>query len=165
LGAKESADAKAKGSQDERDMSQPDSAFLQVLYQKKKIPKDKADYKINGRKQRQGQSCVKCKFNLGDESRCHVVRGSINNEKGISKFFSPRGEGMLPGDIVWMYVKTTGKKLKYKEGHVIREGAPGFQCKDCKYYLYSGNCLTIEGRFKPKMSCGFIVKIGHGTKV
>jgi hypothetical protein len=140
-------------------MSPPDAAFLQVLYQNKKVPKDKADVA------RHGQSCVICKFNLGDEGKCHIVRGKINNEKGISKFFSPKGDGMLPGDIVWMYVKETSKKLKYKEGHVIKEGAPGFQCKDCKYYLYSGNCLLIEGKFKPKMSCGFIVEIGQGTEV
>jgi hypothetical protein len=63
-----------------------------------------------------------------------------------------------------VYVKDTGKKLKYKGGYVINEGATGFQCKDCKYYLYSGNCLLIGGKFKPKMSCGFIVKIGHGTE-
>ena len=162
--AKESAVAKSKGSQDERDMSPPDAAFLQVLYRKKKkIPKDKANYVINEEPHK--HSCVKCKFNLGDEGRCHIVRGKINNEKGISKFFSPKGDGMLPGDIVWMYVKESGRKLKYEEGYVIEEGAPGFQCKDCKYYLYSGNCLLIKGKFKPKMSCGFIVKIGHGAEV
>ena len=72
---------------------------------------------------------------------------------------------MLPGDIVWVYIKGNGKKLKYKEGHVIKTGAPGFQCKDCKYYLYSRNCLLIEGKFKLKMSCGFIVKIGHGIEI
>jgi len=162
MGAKESAVAKAKGRQDERDISPPDAALLQVLNQKKKIPKDKANYTVQDR---DVHSCVKCKFNLGDEGRCHVVRGKINNEKGVSKFFSPKGDGMLPGDIVWMYVKGAGKKLKYKEGHVISEGARGFQCKNCKYYLYSGNCLLIEGKFKPKMSCGFIVKIGHGIKI
>jgi hypothetical protein len=57
---------------------------------------------------------------------------------------------MLPGDIVLMYVKALGKKLKFKEGHVIRKGAPGFQCKDCKYYFYSGDCLLIEGKSQPK---------------
>jgi len=162
LGAKESAVAKAKGPQDERDISPPDAALLQVLYQKKKIPKDEANYTVQDR---DNHSCIKCKFNLGDEGRCHVVKGKINNEKGVSKFFSPKGDGMLPGDIVWMYVKGAGKKLKYKEGHVFKEGARGFQCKDCKYYLYSGSCLLIEGKFKPKMSCGFIVKTGHGTQV
>jgi hypothetical protein len=25
--------------------------------------------------------------------------------------------------------------------------------------------LIVEGKFKPKMSCGFIVRIGHGTAV
>lgn len=163
MGAKESAEAKAKGSQDELDMSAPDAAFLQVLYEKRKVPKSGAGYTTS--KTRQRRSCVKCKFNLGDEGRCHVVGGKISNERGVSKFFSPKGDGMLPGDIVWMYIKKTGKKLKYKEGHVIGEGAPGFRCKDCKYYLYSGGCLLIEGKFKPKMSCGFIVKIGHGTEV
>jgi hypothetical protein len=164
MGAKESADAKSKGSQDELDMTPPDAAFLKVLYQKIKITKDEANYTVNAAQQHD-QSCVKCKFNLGDEGKCHIVRGKINNEKGISKFFSPKGDGMLPGDLVWMYVMEAGKKLKYKEGHVISEGAPGYQCKGCKYYLYSGNCLLIEGKFKPKMSCGFIVKIGHGTEV
>lgn len=163
MGAKESADAKSKGSQDERDMSPPDAAFLQVLYLKKKIPKDKANYVKY--ESAQGRSCVKCKFNLGDEGKCHVVQGKINNEKGISKFFSPRGDGMLPGDIAWMHAKETGKQLRYREGHVIKLGAPGYRCKDCKYYLYSRNCLLIEGKFGPKMSCGFIVKTGHGTEV
>ena len=161
--AKESADAKAKGPQDESDQTQSDLAFWQVLYQKKKVSKDEAKYAPNGA--RKNQSCVKCKFNLGDEGRCHIVRGMINNETAISKYFSPKGDGMLPGDIVWIYVKQTGKKLKYEEGHVIEEGATGFQCKNCKYYLYSGDCLLIQGRFKPRMSCGLIVKIGHGTEV
>ena len=163
MGAKESAVAKSRGPQDERDMSPPDAALLQVLYNKKKISKDEANYVEN--EEPRDQSCIKCKFNLGDEGKCHVVEGKINNEKGISKFFSPKGEGMLPGDIVWMYVKGSGKKLKYEEGYVIEEGAPGFQCKDCKYYMYSGNCLLIEGKFEPEMSCGFIVKVGHGTEI
>ena len=165
VGAKESAVAKSKGNQDELDMTSSDAAFLKVLNQKKKIPKNKANYSINETNYRRGQSCVKCKFNLGDEGRCHLVNGKINNDKGISKFFSPKGDGMLPGDIVWMSVRRSGKKLKYSEGHVIKKGARSFQCKDCKYYLYSGNCLLIEGKFKPKMSCGFIVKLGEGTLI
>jgi hypothetical protein len=164
MGAKESAIAKSRGSQDERDLSAPDAAFLQVLKYKKKISKDEANYVENGQQSRD-ESCIKCKFNLGDEGKCHVVEGQINNEKGISKFFSPKGDGMLPGDIVWIYVKESGKKLKYEEGYVIEEGAPGFQCRDCKYYMYSGHCLFIEGNFKPEMSCGFIVKVGHGIEI
>ena len=93
------------------------------------------------------------------------MSGKIDNEKGISMYFSPKGKGMLPGDLVWIYIKDTGKKLNFKEGHVIDKGASGFQCKDCKYYLYSGNCLLVKGKFKPSMSCGFIVKIGNGTEV
>jgi len=155
--------AKAIGPQDEQDMTRPDATFLKVLYHKKMIPKREADYSTDPA--RRGRSCVKCKFNLGDEGKCHIVRGKINNKEGISTFFSPKGDGMLPGDIVWLYVKESGKKLKYKEGHVIKEGARTFQCKDCKYYLYSGGCLLIEGRFRPQMSCGFIVKTGHGTDI
>jgi len=164
MDAKESAVAKSRGSQDENDMSPPDAALLQVLYNKKKISKEEANY-MEQEEAGDDQSCVKCKFNLGDEYKCHIVEGKIDNEKGISKFFSPKGDGMLPGDIVWTYVKRSGKKLKYEEGYVIEEGASGFQCRDCKYYLYSGNCLFIEGKFKPEMSCGFIVKTGHGMEI
>jgi hypothetical protein len=164
MDAKESAVAKSRGSQDENDMSPPDTALLQVLYNKKKISKEEANY-MGHEEAGNDQSCIKCKFNLGDEDKCHIVEGKIDNEKGISKFFSPKGNGMLPGDIVWTYVKRSGKKLKYEEGYVIEEGASGFQCRDCKYYLYSGNCLFIEGKFKPEMSCGFIVKIGHGMEI
>jgi hypothetical protein len=163
VGAKESAVAKSRGPQSESDMSLSDAAFLKVLQCGKKIPKNEAKYSMQG--DHLNGTCVKCKFNLGDEEKCHIVRGQINNETGISKFYSPKGDGMLPGDIVWMHVKGTGKKLKFEQGHVIRDGAAGFRCKDCKYYLYSRLCLLIEGKFKPKMSCGFVVKIGHGTEI
>jgi hypothetical protein len=75
---------------------------------------------------------------------------------------------------VWEFVKRMRTKLTYDEGHVINKGAESFQCKDCKYYMYYGNCLLIRGypmdngsesRFTPEMSCGFIVKIGHGTEI
>ncbi|MGB6526533.1 MAG: hypothetical protein WBF33_00350 [Candidatus Nitrosopolaris sp.] len=102
---------------------------------------------------------------LGDENRCHVVEGEINNEFGISNYFSPKGAGMLPGDIVWDFIKKTGRKLGYDEGYVINEGADGFQCKDCKYYMYSRTCLLIKGTFTPKMSCGYVVKCGNGTDI
>lgn len=163
LGAKESAEAKSRGPQDENDMTPADAAFLRVLRRKKKVGKAEANYKnYSGKKH---DACIKCKFNLGDEEMCHLVGGKINNTKGLSKFFSPKGDGMLPGDIVWTYIKETGNKLDWKEGHVIRLGAPGYRCKDCKYYLYSRHCLLIEGKFKPKMSCGFVVRIGHGAEV
>ena len=135
---------------------------MQVLDTESKISKKEADYSEEAHA---GESCVKCKFNLGDEGKCHIVEGKIDNELGISKFFSPKGDGMLPGDIVWHHVKKADKKLEYEEGYVIDEGAEGFQCKDCKFYLYSGGCLIIKGRFTPKMSCGFIVKIGQGTEI
>jgi hypothetical protein len=159
-GAKESAVAKSTGRQ--KRMLPADAAFLHALAQRKKVSKKVARYH---RTQHSDDSCVKCKFNLGDEERCHVVRGKIDNEHGMSKYYSPKGVGMLPGDIVWEHVKSAGKKLAYGEGHVINKGAPGFQCKDCKYYLYSRACLIIEGKFAPKMSCGFIVKLRSGTKI
>jgi hypothetical protein len=140
-----------------------DRAFLNVLALKKKVTKESARYRIS--QTPRDSSCVRCKFNLGDEQKCHLVRGKVDNERGLSKYYSPKGVGMLPGDIVWEHVKSTDKKLAYKEGHVIKKGAPGFQCKDCKYYLYSRNCLIIEGRFAPRMSCGFIVKLRSGTKI
>ena len=163
----ESAVAKSTGLQEENDMSMRDAALFHVLTSKKKIPKSDADYReIQGvYTDKSEHRCSKCKFNLGDEKSCHVVEGEINNDDGISKFFSPKGYGMLPGDIVWDFIKKTGRKLDYEEGYIIDEGAKGFQCRDCKYYLYSHSCLLIRGTFAPEMSCGFIVKIGNGTDV
>jgi hypothetical protein len=164
----ESVIAKSTGEQEEIDMAPQDAALFHHLISGKKISKNEADYKEQGEQNestKSGLSCVKCKFNLPDEKMCHIVEGEINNEHGISKFFSLKGEGMLPGDIVWHFVKKTGRKLAYDEGYVIGKGAEGFQCKDCKYFMYSGNCLLIKGNFTPEMSCGFIVKIGNGTEV
>jgi len=142
-----------------------DAALFRHLSSGKKISKSEANYREQTDNNENGQACMKCKFNLPDEKICHIVEGDINNEHGISKFFSPKGEGMLPGDIVWHFVKKTGRKLNYEEGYVIGKGAEGFQCKDCKYYMYSHSCLLIKGTFEPEMSCGFIVKIGNGTDV
>jgi hypothetical protein len=72
---------------------------------------------------------------------------------------------MLPGDVVWDYIKKTGTKLTYEQGYVFDNWAQGFQCKDCKYYMYSYCCLLIRGIFTPEMSCGFIIKIGNGTEI
>jgi hypothetical protein len=165
---KESALAKSIGQQDEKDMLMQDAALFRVLSSDKKISKIEAEYREQRKKDNADPGkpvCRKCKFNLGDEKQCHVVEGEINNEYGFSKFFLAKGEGMLPGDIVWIFIKKTGRKLNYEQGYVIEEGAEGFQCKDCKYYMYAGNCLLIKGKFRPDMSCGFIVKIGNGTDV
>jgi hypothetical protein len=161
----ESVIAKSTGEQEEKDMEPQDSALFRHLSSGKKISKSEANYREQTDNNENGQACMKCKFNLPDEKICHIVEGDINNEHGISKFFSPKGEGMLPGDIVWHFVKKTGRKLNYEEGYVIGKGAEGFQCKDCKYYMYSHSCLLIKGTFEPEMSCGFIVKIGNGTDV
>jgi hypothetical protein len=180
----ESVIAKSTGEQEEEDAEPQDVALFRYLRTRKKIPKEEASYREQRQQQQQdntesandsGQACLKCKFNLPDENMCHIVEGNVDNEYGMSKYFSPKGEGMLPGDIVWEFVKRTGKKLTYEEGHVIDKGAENFQCRDCKYYMYYGNCLLIRGytmdnkrsesRFTPEMSCGFIVKIGQGTEI
>ena len=164
---KESAVAKSTGEQDEKNMLMQDAALFRVLSSGKKISKEEAEYREYRREDRDPDKlvCRKCKFNLGDEKKCHIVEGEISNEYGISKFFCAKGEGMLPGDIVWMFVKKTGRKLRYEEGYVIEKGAEGFQCKDCKYYMYAGKCLLIKGKFRPEMSRGFIVKVGNGTDI
>jgi hypothetical protein len=161
----ESVIAKSTGEQEEKDMEPQDAALFRHLNSGKKISKIDANYREQTDNNENGQACMKCKFNLPDEKMCHIVEGDINNEHGISKFFSSKGEGMLPGDIVWHFVKKTGRKLNYEEGYVIGKGAEEFQCKDCKYYMYSHSCLLINGTFEPEMSCGFIVKIGNGTDV
>jgi hypothetical protein len=161
----ESAIAKSTGKQDEKDMATKDVVLFSVLSSKRKISKSEADYREQESSSPETDcKCAVCKFNLGDEKKCHIVKGEIT-KNGISKFFSPKDDGMLPGDIVWDFIKKTGRKLDYEEGYVINKGAEGFQCKACKYYMYSEKCLLIKGTFRPEMSCGFIVKIGNGTEI
>jgi hypothetical protein len=170
----ESVIAKSTGKQEEEDIVAKDAALYNVLNSKKKMTKQEAGYREqDGRKannsnhnNNHNHACTKCKFNLPDEKNCHIVEGGINNQYGISNFFSPKGDGMLPGDIVWDFIKKTGRKLEYEEGHVIGKGGEGFQCKDCKYYMYANRCLLIKGgAFMPEMSCAFVVKIDNGTEV
>ena len=86
------------------------------------------------------RKCAECKFNLGDEKKCQIVEGEIANN-GLSKFFSPKGDGMVPPRRFCMgFIKKTGRELDYEEGYVINKGAEGFQCKECKYYIYSEKC-------------------------
>ena len=108
----ESAVAKSTGMQKEQDLSIQDGSLFRVLSLKKKISKSEANYterKRHGETSNTEHKCSKCKFNLGDENRCHVVEGEINNDFGISSYFSPKGTGMLPGDIVWDFIKNTRK--------------------------------------------------------
>ena len=169
----ESVIAKSTGQQEEKDVAVKDAALYNVLNSKKRMTKSEAGYKEQEKNEKETKNnnnnnkvCIKCKFNLPDEKNCHIVEGEINNDYGISNFFSPKGDGMLPGDIVWDFIKKTGRKLDYEEGHVIGKGAQGFQCKDCKYYMYSNRCLLINGTaFMPEMSCAFVVKIDNGTEI
>ncbi|HYO06999.1 MAG TPA: hypothetical protein VER14_08445 [Phototrophicaceae bacterium] len=173
--AKESGIAKSIGKQTENDMKSADQLLYNYLKTGKKISKTEAGYREQQQheylsqkdreQQQQPPSCDKCKFNLPAEQVCHIVEGNVNNDKGISDHFSPRGHGMLPGDIVWDYVKKSGEKLDYNTGRVIKEATDGFKCKDCKYYMYSHRCLLLKGRLEPEMSCAFIVKTGNGIEV
>ncbi|MFL6319388.1 MAG: hypothetical protein ACJ71P_05465 [Nitrososphaeraceae archaeon] len=169
----ESVIAKSTGQQEEKDVAVKDAALYNVLNSKKRMTKSEAGYREQEKNEKETKNnnnnnkvCIKCKFNLPDEKNCHIVEGEINNDYGISNFFSPKGDGMLPGDIVWDFIKKTGRKLEYEYGHVIGKGAQGFQCKDCKYYMYSNRCLLINGTaFMPEMSCAFVVKIDNGTEI
>jgi hypothetical protein len=123
--AKESGIAKSIGDQKEDDIQEADQLLFNYLKTGQKVSKNKASY---GEQQQQSYdnernrkpSCDKCKFNLPAEQLCHVVEGKIYNEHGISRYFSPRGDGMLPGDIAWHHVKKSGK-LYYEKGRVIKE--------------------------------------------
>jgi hypothetical protein len=169
----ESVIAKSTGQQEEKDVAVKDAALYNVLNSKKRMTKSEAGYREQEKNEKETKNnnnnnkvCIKCKFNLPDEKNCHIVEGEINNDYGFSNFFSPKGDGMLPGDIVWDFIKKTGRKLDYEEGHVIGKGAQGFQCKDCKYYMYSNRCLLINGTaYMPEMSCAFVVKIDNGIEV
>ena len=169
--AKESGIAKSIGDQKEQDMQSADLILVNFLLTGKKKSKVESGYIERQREQwntsnpKKQESCDECKFNLPAEKLCHIVEGRVNNEEGISKYFSPRGHGMLPGDILWHYVNQRGEKLDYEKGRVINEATEGFQCKDCKYYLNSHACLLLKGRLEPEMSCAFIVKIGNGINL
>ena len=79
----ESAVAKSTGMQEEQDLSIQDASLFRVLSLKKKISKSEANYterKRHGETSKTEHKCSKCKFNLADENRCHVVEGEINNE-------------------------------------------------------------------------------------
>jgi hypothetical protein len=128
----ESVIAKSTGEQEEEDIAVKDAALYNVLNSKKKMTKQESGYRLDRSKTNNyDHACITCKFNLPDEKNCHIVEGEINNENGISNFFSPEGDGMLPG-------------VEYEEGHVIGKGAEGFQCKDCKYYMCANRCLLIK---------------------
>src|SRR5215212_7815173 len=117
----ESVIAKSTGQQEEENVAIKDAALYRVLNSKKKMTKHEAGYREQEKHEMKTtnynydydsdhhtHACIKCKFNLPDEKNCHIVEGEINN-----------GYGMLSGDIVWDFIKKTGKKLEYEEGHVM----------------------------------------------
>ena len=90
----ESVIAKSTGEQEEEDIATQDAALFRRLVTGKKLSKEEANYrKVENDQSSQGdQSCIKCKFNLPAEKKCHIVEGEIDNDHGISKFFSPKGD-------------------------------------------------------------------------
>jgi hypothetical protein len=166
---KESGIAKSIGDQKEDDTQEPDQLLYAYLLTGRKMSKQQANYmeieNYDNTRQNNRKSCDKCKFNLPAEQICHIVEGHVNNEKGISKYFSPKGYGMLPGDIVWKFIKKRGQKLNFKNAYVINEASKGFNCKDCKYFVNPSNCLLVKGQLAPDMSCAFIVRKGNGTDI
>jgi len=112
----ESVIAKSTGEHEEEDVAPQDAALFRHLSTRKKISKEEANYKKQEGLSQDGQSCVKCKFNLPDKKKCHIVEGEIDNEYGISKFFSSKGDGMLLGDMVWDFIKKTAKNWDTKKG-------------------------------------------------
>ena len=49
-------------------------------------------------------------------------REEIDNDHGISKFFSPKGDGMLPVDVTIRvgFYKKIGRKLDNEEGYFLQ---------------------------------------------
>jgi hypothetical protein len=75
-----------------------------VLEKRKKLSKNYADYKEEPKDGQYGSStslssssferrCGKCKFNLGDGKKCHIVEGQIDNEKVSPNSFPQKERG------------------------------------------------------------------------
>lgn len=76
----ESVIAKSTGEEEEEDIAPHDAALFSHLATGKIISKEAANYRKQERLSQDSQSCVKCKFNLPDEKKCHIVQGEIDNE-------------------------------------------------------------------------------------
>lgn len=94
--AKESGISKSIGDQTEEDMKASDQLLYDYLRTGKKVSMVEASYREqqktdNDNQKDRGNSCDKCKFNLPAEQLCHIVEGNVNNENGISRYFSQEG--------------------------------------------------------------------------
>jgi hypothetical protein len=65
---------------------------------------------------------------LADEKECHIVEGEIATD-AISKFFSQKGDGMLPGDIVWDFIKKQEENLNTRKDMSSPRVQKGFNVK------------------------------------
>jgi hypothetical protein len=70
-----------------------DALLFRHLATGKRISKEEANYEKQEGLSQDGQSCVKCKFNLPDEKKSPIGEGEIDNEYGISKLFHLRTMG------------------------------------------------------------------------
>jgi len=147
-----------------RPLTRGDRGLSRVLRQRRKIPQPEARYSENAG--RPGGRCGDCKFFIELDKKCFVTDGKIV-EDGVCEYFTSweTSREPLPGDLVWEDVKKTGKKLTWREGYVILKGDEGYQCRDCKFYLYWGACMIVKGKFKPEMTCRYILKPGEGTRL
>jgi hypothetical protein len=88
----ESVIAKSTGNQEEEDIAVKDAALYSVLNSKKKMTKQDAGYREQDERKsnnsnynnNSNHACIKCKFNLPAEKKCHIVEGEINNHYDIS---------------------------------------------------------------------------------
>ena len=147
-----------------RPLTHGDRGLYRVLRQGEKMAQPKARYSENAGKV--GRRCGDCKFFIELDEKCFITDGKIVAD-GVCKYFTSweKDREPLPGDLVWEHVKKTGEKLTWKEGYVLLKGDEGYQCRDCKFYLYLGGCLIIKGKFKADMSCRYIVKPGEGVRL
>ena len=169
MSVEDSAIAKSVGEQEDEDRTISDMALLQALEKGIKISKHDAEYQELDRSGSQKRNVQNENLILEMRKNATLLKEKlITNMAYLSSFRLKEWAcyaDIFPGDIVWDYIKKTGNKLQYDKGDVIEKGADGFQCKDCKYYLYYKKCLLINGDFMPEMSCGYVVKIGNGTEL
>ncbi len=147
-----------------QELSGGDAALWTVLDGRAKLAK--ADAKYSGTGGTTGHSCADCKFFIELDTKCFITEGNIVSQGVCSHFTSwEKQREPFPGDVAWEYVKKTSQKLNWKEGYVILKGDEGYQCQDCKFYLHWGACMLIKGKFKPEMSCRYILKPGEGIRL
>jgi hypothetical protein len=124
--------AKSTGKQEEEDIAPQDAALFRHVVTVKKISKEEVNYENQEGRPQDGQFCIKPKFNLPGEKKCHIVDGEIDNGMVSRDSFSFKGDGMLARGILWDFIEKR-ENLEYEEGYGIPTGAEGFQRKVCNH--------------------------------